>query len=473
MILGALDQSIVNTALPRIASDLGGLAHLSWVVTAFMLSSTIVTPIYGKLSDMYGPRRFLFLSIAVFIVTSALCGAAQSMTQLIAFRLLQGLGAGGLMTLSQTVVSAIVSPRERTRYQGLFTGAFALSSVTGPLIGGGLTTAFSWHWVFYVNIPVGLLALTLILIGLKPIPSTGKHHIDVIGALLLALTAAIALLLFSWAGSTFPWFSLESLGLLALTLVLLALFIKRESVAPEPLISLSLFRIPAFTIGAVTTGCMSFAMMGAMVFMPLYFQLVLGHNPAEAGLLLLPQIATMLVSSIFGGRLSAKLGRPKIFMVSGIFLEALGLSSLSVMAFLHAPQIGFLLALAILGLGMGVAMPNATVIVQNAVASNRLGVATSSMSFIRSLGGALGVSVSGGVMSAVLLTALADVTPHIDPRAIIDGGARAIADLSPAARAAVAGAFGHAIAYSFMIGGCVMTLALMLASTLKGTDFKS
>jgi EmrB/QacA subfamily drug resistance transporter len=470
MTLASLDQSIVNTALPRMASELGGLAHLSWVVTAFMLSSTIATPILGKLSDMYGRRRLLLLAIALFVGASALCGLAGSMAQLVAFRAIQGIGAGGIMTLTQTVISDVVGPRERVRYQGLFTGAFALSAVAGPLLGGGLTTTLGWRWVFYVNLPVGLIALAIIY---RALPATGerlRRQIDHLGAVLLAAAAALALLMFSWGGSAFPWGSWQTLAGFATVAVLTALFLWRERHAPEPILTLALFRIRSFTIGSVAMGCMGFAMMSAMVFLPLYFQLVLGLDPAQAGFMLLPQILMMLASSILGGKISADLGRPKLFMAGGIALEATGLASLAWLAHADAAIPMFWIALAVLGLGMGVAMPNATAIVQNAVPPRELGVATASMSFIRSLGGALGVAVSGGVMSARLGADMAQ-HPQIDAQAIINGGMDAIAALPAALHPVITAAFRDAITASFEIGGGVMALAFLIAMTLKGTDF--
>ncbi|SOB99297.1 MDR family MFS transporter [Rhodobacter maris] len=470
MVLAALDQSIVNTALPAVASDLGGMAHLSWVVTAFMLSSTNATPIFGKLGDMYGRRNLLLGCITLFILASALCGLAQSMPELIGFRLLQGIGGGGLMTLTQTTISDVVGPRERLRYQGLFTGAFAFSSLAGPVLGGGLTTALSWRWVFYVNVPVGLVALALLISALKlPAVEKRRHHIDWFGALLLTGAATALLLLFSLAGSVFPRISPQSGALLAAGLLLLALFVWQETRAREPMVDLSLFAIPAFTIGAVTTGAMTFAMMSAMVFLPLYLQLVLGMSAAQSGLVMVPQIVMMLLSSVLGGRLSARIGRPKLFLVGGIALEASGLGLLALMAHQEAGVVPVLGALAVLGTGMGSAMPNATVIVQNAVPRVSLGVATAGMSFLRSLGGALGVAVSGGVMTSLLATKLQGLE-GIDAAGIATGGIELIATLSTALQAEVAEAFRQAISASFLIGAGVMALALGIALQLRGTE---
>ena len=308
LILASLDQSIVNTALPRMASDLGGLTHISWVVMAFLLTSTVSTPIYGKLSDMYGRRRLLIVSIGIFLLASALCGMAATMLQLILFRGLQGLGAGGLVVLTQTTIGDLVGPRGRGRYQGLFTGAIAISSVAGPLIGGVLTTALSWRWVFYVNLPVGAVALALIVVGLHHRPPVTSHRVDFLGAALLTGATVSALLVLNWGGSVVPWSSPSAIGLLLLAAALATLFLLQERRAAEPLMNLAMFRIRSFVLGVSIGGCMAFAMTGTMVFMPLYYQLVLGLDPARAGLMMVPQIAVMIVTSIAGGQLSSRTG---------------------------------------------------------------------------------------------------------------------------------------------------------------------
>ena len=466
MVMASLDQNIVNTALPRMASELGGLAHISWVVTAFMLTSTITTPFYGKLSDMYGRRRMLIISISLFLAASVLCGTAQTMTQLILFRALQGLGAGGLMTLSQTVIGDMVGPRERGRYQGLFTGAFAISSVAGPLLGGVLTTMLSWRWVFYVNIPVGSLALALILAGLRPAPPAARHRIDYAGAGLLTFGTAAAMLLLSSAGSLAPWGSPAMIGMIGSAGLALILFIRQERHTAEPIIDPALFRIRAFAIGVASSGMMSFAMMGSLVFLPLFFQLVLGLSPIGAGLMMLPQIIGMVVSSVVCGRLSSRLGIFKPFLLLGVGLEFSALSALAVMAYAGTGLYGFLFALGALGTGMGTGMPTATVIVQNAVDRKVLGVATSSMSFIRSLGGALGVALSGGIMAARLSHMLKSLAPDIDAGDLMSKGISSIQALPAAEHGAVIEAYRMAISTSFLMSGIVMLCAFLSITAL-------
>ncbi|MFC3127758.1 MDR family MFS transporter [Pseudoroseomonas globiformis] len=464
MILAALDQNIVNTALPRMAADLGGMAHLSWVVTAFMLTSTITTPLYGKLSDMLGRRRLFFVAILLFLGGSLLSGSAQSMGQLIGFRALQGMGAGGLLVLSQAAIGDVVSPRQRPRYQGLFTGTFALASVAGPLLGGVITQSLSWRWVFYVNLPIGILALTMIAMGLRSAPPSkgARRPVDWLGALLLAGATAALLLLLTWGGAEFAWLSATSLGLLAASFGLYAAFAWREARAPEPLIRLALFRNPVFARGVAVGGMMTFAMMGSTVFLPLYFQLVLGMEPARAGAMLLPQVIGMLLSSVLGGRIVAKLGRNRPFLLAGLGLEAVALGSLAGFAWWSASPWVFLISMGMLGLGMGMGMPNLTVAVQNAVAHRELGAATGAMTFLRSLGGAVGVAASGGILGTRLAASLQALGGQLDLAALTERGTVAMAAFSPAQQAAVADAYRTALTGSFLLSGVVMSAAFLL-----------
>ncbi len=473
MMLAALDQNIVNTALPRMVGDLGGMAHLSWVVTAFMLTATTTTPLYGKLSDIYGRRTLFFVAILIFLLGSLLCGAAQSMGQIIAFRALQGLGAGGLLVLAQAAIGDVVSPRDRPRYQGLFTGTFALSSVAGPLLGGLITSALSWRWVFYVNLPIGVLALVMIAVGLRKPASGQVRPIDYAGALLLTCATAALLLFLAWGGTEFAWVSLDSAGMLALTALLIGLFLWRESHAPEPLIRLPLFRNAVFARGVAVGGMMTFAMLGSTVFLPLYFQLVLGMDPAVAGVMMVPQVAGMLLTSIIGGRIVSRLGRTKPFLVAGLTLEAAALMSLAVFAFIGASPAAFLVSMGALGLGMGIGMPNLTTSVQNAVAHRELGAATGAMTFARSLGGALGVAASGTIMSMRLASALAASGATLDLHAVGENGMRALSGLNSAQQAGISGAYRSALAGCFLLSGVVMTLAVVLVLGLPELMLRS
>ncbi len=469
MSLAALDQNIVNTALPRIVGDLGGMAHLSWVVTAFMLCSTITTPLYGKLSDIFGRRALFFVAILVFMAGSLFCGAARSMGELIGFRALQGLGAGGLLVLAQAAIGDVVSPRERPRYQGLFTGTFAVSSVAGPLLGGFITQAFSWRWVFYVNLPIGVLALVMIAVGLRKPPSGARRSIDWLGTLLLAGATTALLLLLAWGGSQFAWVSGDAAGLAALAVAFLGLFIWREGRAPEPLMRLALFGNRVFARGVAVGGMMTFAMLGSTVFLPLYFQLVLGMSPALAGAMLLPQVVGMVLTSVIGGRIVSRRGRNRPFLLAGIGLEAVALASLALFAYFGAPPALFLVSMGGLGLGMGMGMPNLTTAVQNAVAYAELGAATGAMAFVRSLGGALGVAASGTVMSARLASSAGG---QVDVRALAEHGT-ATSGLAPAQLAAIGDAYRTALTGCFLLSGLVMTAAFVLVLGLPEIMLRS
>jgi len=462
MCLAALDQNIVNTALPRMVGELGGMAHLSWVVTAFMLSSTVTTPLYGKLSDLYGRRRLFFVAILLFLAGSFASGAAQSMGQLIAFRALQGLGAGGLLVLAQAAVGDVVPPRQRPKYQGLFTGTFALASVAGPLLGGFITEALSWRWVFYVNLPVGALALALVAMGLKARPTGPARPIDYAGTVLLAGATASLLLLLAWGGVEFPWVSGATAAMAAATVGLFALFLWRETRAAEPLIRLTLFRNPVFARGVAVGGMMVFAMLGSTVFLPLYFQLALGMAPARAGAMLLPQVVGMVTTSIIGGRIVSRLGRNKPFLLAGLGLEAVALASLALFAWQGAPAALFLISMGLLGMGMGMGMPNLTTAVQNAVAHKELGAATGAMTFARSLGGAVGVAASGTIMTQRLLAATRDSGGAVDMAAITEHGVQALSHLSAAQQAAVGDAYRTALVGCFLLSAVVMTAAFLL-----------
>lgn len=456
MVLAALDQNIVNTALPRIAADLGGLAHLSWVVTAFMLTATITTTLYGRLSDIHGRRPLFFIAIGIFLGGSLACGLAQSMTQLIVLRALQGLGAGGLLVLAQSAIGDVFSPRERPRYQGLITGAFALASVAGPLVGGGITTLWSWRWVFFVNLPIAAIAFALIASGLDRRPARERRLLDLPGVALLAGWTAALLLLLAWGGVRFPWASPAALGLAALALALFLLFVRHERRAPEPLVRIALLANPTYARGLAIGGMMTFAMMGSTVFLPLYFQLVLGMNPAVAGAMLLPQVAGMMLTAIVGGRIVSRLGSGRSFLRAGVALEIAALASLGAFAQIGAGAPAFLVSTFVLGLGMGMGMPNLTVAVQNAVPYRELGAATGMMTFIRSLGGALGVAASGTIMSQFLARA-----GRVDAAA-----------MSALERAAVAGVYHDALMWCFFLSTVVMSVAFLLILGLPDTPLR-
>lgn len=454
MLLAALDSSIVNTALPRMAADLGGLTHLSWVVTGFMLCSTITAPLYGKFSDNYGRGLTFGVSVGLFLIGSILCGLAQNMDELIGFRALQGLGAGGLFVLAQAMIGDVVAPINRPRYQGLFTGVFGLASVAGPLLGGVITQALSWRWIFYVNIPIGGLALGMILLGVKSLGGkrVGSRPIDILGALLLAAATSALLLLLAGGGTQFAWMSWQTGGMAGLILLLLGAFLWAEDRARDPLIRLGLFRNKVIARGSAVSAMVIFAMMGALVFMPLYFQLVLGMSPAGSGAMILPQVGGMLLSSTIGGRFVSRLGRYRPFLLAGLGMEAFSLVCLALFAWFGAPPWMFLVLMGVLGLGMGLGMPNLVTAIQNAVSHSEMGAATGALVFIRSLGGAVGVAASGAVMSFSLMQAHAGGAMGIIR-------AHGLAGLTQLQREAVAQAYRGALTGSFVMCAVVMLAA--------------
>jgi EmrB/QacA subfamily drug resistance transporter len=453
LLLAALDQNIVATALPRIVSDLGGLAHLSWVVTAFMVASTMTTPLYGKLSDVFGRKPAFFVSILVFLAGSVLCGLARNMTELIVFRAVQGLGAGGLITLSQTVVGDLVSPRERGRYQGLFASVFAACSVAGPLLGGLITQALSWHWIFYVNLPVGAAAMVMIGVGLKPLPSRVGHQIDYLGALLLSVATCCALLGLSWGGNSYAWSSPEILGLGGVAVVCIGWLVRTERRAAEPLLPPRVFRSRVFVLNVLVVGLAAMGLFAAAVFLPLYFQLVEGASPTRAGLMIAPMMGGVIVASVGGGRLVSHTGRYKLLVTAGLLAAALSFSTLAWSAWTGGGVAAGEVTLVVLGLGIGVTFPNLTTAIQNAVDRADLGAATAMSAFFRSLGGAVGVALSGAILTARLQTLM--------PAGI---GGVSLDHMPGAGNAAVVFAYRHALATTFLAGGVVAAVACLIVA---------
>lgn len=455
--ISALDQQIVNTALPRIVSELGGLSQLSWVVTAFMLTQTITMPLYGKLSDLYGRRAMFLVCISVFLLGSALCGAAQSMLQLILFRGLQGLGAGGIYTLVSTTIGDFVTPRERARYQGYFTAVFVICTVAGPVVGGLLTSAFSWRAVFWVNLPLG--AIVLVVLGLAlPASARVRHKVDYAGAVLIGAATTPLLLALSWGGTKAPWASPLILGLGGLAMFGFVVLIAHERRAAEPILSVHLVHNKAFLWGVISCGLVGFAFYGSNVFLPLYFQVVRGLPPAEAGLMVLPQILGNLLASVVGGQLISRTGRYKECLVGGAVMLTL---SYLLLAWLIARE-GALWQLEacqlVLGLGGNLSFLSLTVAVQNAVGKRDLGMATSSMTFLNSLLGAAGVALFGAILAG-RLTAYLDLhgaTSHVAADLVHALGA------APAISPVVAGAYRYAISRAFLVSA-LLNIATVLA----------
>lgn len=413
LLLASLDQTIVATALPIIVDEIGGLAHLSWIVTAYLLSSTIVVPLYGKLGDLYGRRTVLQAAILIFLTGSLLCGVAQNLPELIAFRFLQGLGGGGLIVTAIAVVGDIVAPRERGRYQGFFGGVFGLSTVLGPLLGGFIVDHFSWRWIFLINLPLGLLALIVINRTIRSHAVKGEVSIDYAGAALLTL-ALTSVVLVASLGSTLLTEAPVSLFAISLAGVLaLAGFLYVETQVPDPLVPLSLFRIRAFVIGTSVGFIVGMALFGSITLLPVYFQVVKGLDPTSAGLHMTPMMLGVFVSSITSGQIISRVGRYKMFPVIGTALMTGALLLLSTVE-ADTPAGRAALYLLVLGLGLGMVMQILVMAVQNAVPYERLGVATSGTTLFRSIGGSVGAALFGGIFAYFLEGDIRQAVPGVE-----------------------------------------------------------
>jgi EmrB/QacA subfamily drug resistance transporter len=461
VLLAALDQTIVATALPTIVGDLGGLAHLSWVVTAYLLASTTSTPLYGKISDLYGRKQVFQAAIVIFLVGSALSGLAQSMGQLIAFRAVQGLGAGGLMALAIAIVGDVVSPRERGRYQGYIGAAFAVASVAGPLLGGFLVDHLSWRWAFYVNLPVGIAALLVTSVALDLPFRRNGHSVDYRGAALLVAGVTCVLLVTVWGGDRYGWGSPTILGLAAAGVLLLVAFAVQERRASEPLLPPRLFRDPVFRVATAALFLIGVAMFGAIVFLPLFLQVVVGASATNSGLLLLPLMGGIVVSSVVVGRVISRTGRYRWYPVAGTALMTVAVSLLATMdATTSRATASWYVVL--LGAGLGTVMPVMILAVQNAVDQRDLGTATSAATFSRSMGGSFGVAAFG----AILTSRLASQLPGVDAEAL-QASPSQLRAMPPAARQAVVEAVANSLHVVFLAAIPVALAAFLVVLFLR------
>lgn len=460
MLLAALDSTIVATALPTIVGEFGGLAHISWVVTAYLLAQTIVTPIYGKLGDLYGRKRVLQFAIVIFLIGSALCGLSQSMSHLIIFRAVQGLGGGGLMVTTQAVVADVIPARDRGRYQGIFGAAFGFASIAGPLVGGYFTTHLTWRWIFYINLPLGIIALLVLAATLPAQNSFARHAIDYAGAAALALALASIVLVTDLGGTIYEWSSPLMVGLIVSAVAGLIAFVLIERRAPEPILPLQLFRTRDVWVTSVVGLIVGFALIGSVTYLPVFLQIVKGLSPTESGLRMVPLMAGTLVTSILAGQIVSRTGKYKLFPIIGTTIVTISLLLISRMT-AETSTLAASLYMALLGLGLGFVMQVLIIAVQNAVDYRELGVATSNAILFRFIGGSLGTALLGAVLATQLHANVQRLMPGTAALDLISP--QALAGLDPAVRGAYIDAFVASLSIVFLVAAAISFFGLLVS----------
>ena len=471
LLIASLDQTIVATALPTIVSDLGGLNQLSWVVTGYLLASTASTPLWGKLGDMYGRKRLFQATIVLFLAGSVLCGISQNIGELIIFRAIQGLGGGGLIVLAQAIIADVVSPRERGRYQGAFGAVYGVTSIAGPLLGGFFVDNLNWRWVFYINLPIGVIALAVIAVALPASSQRGHHKIDYLGTALLAAAATSLVLLTSLGGTVYPWGSLPIILLAVAGAILIVVFIFVERRAAEPVLPLSLFRNRVFAYTSAIGFVVGFALFGVTTYLPLFLQVVNGASPTLSGLRLVPLMLGVLTTSITSGLLITRWGRYKIFPIVGTALMVVGMILLSRMNEQTSAWLSSLYML-VLGLGLGLVMQVLVIAVQNAVDYRDLGAATSGATFFRSIGGSFGTAIFGAIFSNLLITHIAALASAVPPGFSAEN-ATAIQNLPASIRPEFIHAYAQSLDTVFLIAAPISLVAFILTLLLPEVRLKT
>ncbi|WP_437187947.1 MDR family MFS transporter [Planctomicrobium sp. SH668] len=471
--LAALDSTIVSTALPTIMGELGGVDHLSWVVTAYLLAQTIVTPIYGKLGDLYGRKIVLQVGIVIFLIGSVLCGLSQSMLQLIVFRFIQGLGGGGLMVTTQAAVGDVVSPRDRGKYQGLFGAVFGVASVVGPLVGGYITNHWSWQWIFYINLPIGIVAMFVLATTLPSRSIKVRHSIDFVGAALFSVFLCTLILATDLGGTMYAWNSPMITSMAAVIVVTFILFIVTERFAVEPVLPLRLFLNRTFTISSVLGMIVGFSLWGSVTYLPVYLQIVNGATPIESGMQMLPLMGGVLTMSITSGRIISATGRYRIFPIIGMAVMGSGLWILSGMKPDVSPFVASLYFLWI-GLGLGMIMQVLVIAIQNAVPYRDLGVSTSGAILFRLMGGSIGTAALGTVFKSQLHAQLSKLLPAGENVAehVVRISPQVMQTLPEDLRAIYTNAFVNSISTVFTVAATIATFGFVLALMLPEHPLK-